>query len=542
MKIKRIRLYGFMGHEDTNLELPDVGLIVVTGPNGAGKSSLIEGVAVGGWNKTLRGKPPWMDGTAGGVELETYDGLVIKRTRSAGGKGALHVEGGPTYETATKAQEALDTRLWAFDLWRQACVFSSADADNFTGATDADRKRLLENVLGLACFDPALKSCRDDLRKAEQRLGGHQSRLGQVEAELAAERRRVADAQRSVETLKVEALPEGTADRVGALTDELEELRRKTSELERRAREASTGKGSRVAKVDELKRRLDKLAGDVCFTCGQSIGEEVRAKLRTELDVAHAETARAVQAAVAEADAAEAELTKVRTRKDAVAQERTELTTVVSGARRAEAALAEARKTLAAAKGSVDGLVDQLLDAEAAVGEAQMVVDELLAVERVLGTKGVRAHVLGSALGGLEVMANDRLVRIAGEGMSVRISASRPKVDGTAADEVFMEVLGAGGGYGYQASSGGERRGIDVSVMLALAGLAEAAHGVSGGTLFCDEVFDALDAQRRAAVVSLLAEVAQERAVLVITHNEDLAARLPAALRCRVEGGRLAVG
>jgi DNA repair exonuclease SbcCD ATPase subunit len=55
-----------------------------------------------------------------------------------------------------------------------------------------------------------------------------------------------------------------------------------------------------------------------------------------------------------------------------------------------------------------------------------------------------------------------------------------------------------------------------------------------------DEVFDALDSSARALVAEALGDLGKTRAVVVITHAEDLAAEIPACARYRVlPGGEL---
>ena len=50
-------------------------------------------------------------------------------------------------------------------------MFSAQDAAHFTNATDGERKRLLEQLLGLDKFDVALTKCRLELKEVETNIG-----------------------------------------------------------------------------------------------------------------------------------------------------------------------------------------------------------------------------------------------------------------------------------------------------------------------------------------------------------------------------------
>jgi DNA repair exonuclease SbcCD ATPase subunit len=86
-----------------------------------------------------------------------------------------------------------------------------------------------------------------------------------------------------------------------------------------------------------------------------------------------------------------------------------------------------------------------------------------------------------------------------------------------------LGVEGAGGGNGYKGSSGGERRRIDVALLLALADVAAGASSENPGTLFLDEVLDAIDEEGVGLLASALQEVATRRPIILITHSETLA-------------------
>jgi DNA repair exonuclease SbcCD ATPase subunit len=104
----------------------------------------------------------------------------------------------------------------------------------------------------------------------------------------------------------------------------------------------------------------------------------------------------------------------------------------------------------------------------------------------------------------------------------MRISLEVTKVRATAEAISLQCDRGDGKLRPYEAMSGGQRRRVDIALLLSLSQLAPSA-----GTLYFDEAFDTLDQQGIEAVCELLADFGQERCVVVISHNEELVNRLP---------------
>ncbi len=522
LHLRKLTLANFATHEQSEVALPSRGLVAVTGGNGSGKSSLLEAVATAGWGESLRGELGWRSGQPGAVTLET-DQLRLTRKRSKAGASKLEWQylntSATEYETTSKAQAALEHVVGSYDVWRRTCVLSSADSAAFSLARDADRKRLLEEFLGLSAFDVALDACRKDKREASAKAQQATSDCEKVNLQLGF-------AQSQLDTAKKE---------LADLTTEAKDLKAMKAEGQRlvdlvKAAESDASKATDVV-VDLLKKqaeciadlraeqaRLARLSKDTCVTCGQNV-VDMKSHLEREVERLRQESVRALAAV-------EVDMVAARAMEADLKYELQELQNKLNTAR------TEFRLAEQAAKQRA-GLAQKVLDAQNAVAEwagkvevskqaaaeAQLHLAHLEATEQVLGLRGVRAQVLDHSLTALEGQANAWLDRMPTEqgALAISLTGTTTQKSGSTVDAISLRVHGRP----YASCSGGERRRVDVALLLALRELAVAAHG-RDGSLLCDEVFDALDVQGQSDVAAVLAEMAQDRVVVVVTHSPDL--------------------
>jgi len=536
MRIREIRLRGFMSHAETTVTLPDRGVVLVSGGNGSGKSTFAEAVSWALWGRTIRGSVPWRGDEGCEAAVVLGDGLTVARERRKG-KAYLAWQRGdaaaPTYESATRAQEALEYEIGTQDQWRRSHVFSSADAAHFSAATDAERKRLLEGLLGLAVFDPALERCREDIRAASGRVQALTRDVERAAVGAEACGRRVADASAVLARLTAgEAFPSPAV--VITARQDASDARAALMRAEDARREGATQLGRARGQVSGDERALALLAADRCPTCGQAVTGLVRAPHEARL---RASTAAVVDLSEADLRAA-SDVGELREEAGALARHAESL----QSACRREQELTGLREQAERAK--IAALHDQATaeaEGAAAAGElalARSAVAELAAAEQVLGFRGVRAQMLARLLDGLTTVANAWLARLCDRPITLRLAGTTERKSGAVVDAISLAVEGAGGGQGYDGASGGERRRIDVALLLALAEITPGARG----TLILDEALDALDTAGVEAVVGLVEEIAQDRAVLLITHNTALAERIRPALHLLVSEGTVALG
>jgi DNA repair exonuclease SbcCD ATPase subunit len=560
MLIHKITVDNFMARGSAELELPEAGVTVLTGPNGAGKSRFIEAVSYAFWAETLRDSDPWIEGEAGSVSVLSDVGDATRKITAKGTKTLLW--NGQKADTNSRTQDLIKAVCPEFDFWRRTQVFSSGEAAHFSGATDGERKRIMEMLLGMGVFDRAQRAALDALGQANAAVqaaqvdvakaeGRHNVAVARLLGEYAAWRPGVPPV---VPPFNALGFSQGQAAEKAIA--ELE--RKKKTAQEQVNRPLDQGRAQPIAdlkaRLREAEARRDLAAAGKCSKCAQpwhgetpEALEQVAGDIHWELEAleqAQAADANEVRSAATlarlELQRIETELTQTREQLARLAQEDAafiaaskalkEFESVETAARAEwEAKRNEHEKDRTARRNLAMDLEDELDDLRLALADAETRRDELVQVGALLGVRGLRGHVLGRALDGVEAVANYWLQQIApGRALSVRSEGD--------AGKIVIGLKGYGGGK-YKAASAGERRRIDAPLLLALAEVA--GHGRTRGTLFLDEVFDALDRDGQALVCRALGELGATQSVVVITHAEELARNIPAVQRLEVTNGNL---
>lgn len=558
MRVRELVIRGFTSHAgESRIKLPSAGVVVVRGPNGAGKSSILEAVSTVGWGESLRGTDPWREkqvGSVSGLISTPLGDVEITRSRSASGKKSLSWKRAAwpdpvAYETTTKAQEALTSAIGEWDLWRRAFVFSSADAAQFSGATDAERKRILERLLGLAQYEAAAAIAASELSALNRATSEAQQKATVLKERLTAaqEAHRLAKEQAAKErpTGKPSEELHAEAERLRAAMQSAVDSAAKHRRVEQNARkQAITLSGVLDAESNRLARL--SAAGGACPTCAQPLADAIHllgehlAKLRADtgpqIALAKADMATATRAA-------ELQEAEARTHQGAINELQAQARVFDSQQRafeRASAAIENAR----------DRQDEADIAYENAEDAYQTALQKLLTAEqvsKVFGTKGVRAHILGRAMDGLSRASSRWLSKLSGGDITLDVKPYSEKKSGGLSDAIAISVSIAGASpRGYTSLSGGERRRVDVALLLGLSELAQASSGFpEGSTFWIDEAGDALDADGIVAFADVLAELAKDRCIVIITHSDSMIQAFKSAhhrvLQIIVEDGILRV-
>jgi DNA repair exonuclease SbcCD ATPase subunit len=290
---------------------------------------------------------------------------------------------------------------------------------------------------------------------------------------------------------------------------------------------------------------LVKELGDKnCPTCGQEISKELQSELSTSLEEARYNQEEAAQKEAEINQGLRRDKTELRTiverlnkKLRKLQRQRIELRSNITSTQRV---LEEQKRIEGNVVRTKDKLEECVGDKEGLEGEViklEKEVNLLLEVESVLGTEGFRANILGKALNGIEAMANNWLAKVSKPGVYIKLNPYSELKKGGVRDRIQMVVHGVGGGYGYNATSDGERRRIDIALLLALSDFAASTQGVIPGTLFIDEALDGLDDSGYVAVADVLHEVSQQRCIVVISHDENLAQTMRPVKHYKIKEG-----
>ncbi len=545
MYVRSIYAYGVMNYNEdpdfgNRVDIPQRGILLLSGLNGSGKSGVIESISVAGWGKSLRGKSIWRDGIEGSVSM-VYNAIAsngtVERTRSKSGTMKL---GGSyaNFETPTKAQARLEEDIGSWEMWRARCVFDSDDAERFTSATDAERKRFLEQLTDPeGTLDAALVLCRKDVKREEDALSEaeEQQRLLDERARGLSSQR--ADAKAALAEATAARTAEDPSERIEALKAERAALRERSvtaSELLQRYRNRMAALG---AEAHAAAAEVARLKGNECGQCGQPIDPKRRKTAEKKAASVQAEQEKERATLKAAIDEGAKELEVVTEKIDTLTEQIADLRVVQEEYEREVESASKIRDTIKRLGAQLEDLEEDQEKRRAAIKAHQRELATLIIVEKCLGTRGLRSFYLQDLLTHIEQSANTWLVKLAGEHeqMEIKLKPYTEKQKGGLSDVISLEINCGGGHYG--GSSRGERRRVDIAMMLALADL-NAKHRFMS-TLFFDEVFDALDEPGLEAAADVIRGLAANRAVVVISHNEQLVKYLEDVTHYTAEDGMI---
>lgn len=622
--IERVVLTNFGPFESGCVDLSQPGLTTVEGEihgmpgctsNGSGKSMLLDAPTWCLFDRCLR---PGYEGDA--VMRTVYERLpsgILREARKPNGK-SVRAKGGTCVEV-TLVGESPEVRvaryrghpkhknavrLWLdgvdvtrgrnadtnaaivqvlgmdFTAFTNTIAFAARDdVRSFFAAPDAQRKQVLDRILGLEVYARALALARERLalvqqessRWAIERLQAQQrldlcvealaAEVGSISVEdlqtaLGSEQvlqrrlsKQCADASKAVGEAKhalSDAEGEAREERARHQT-EIAEIQKRQAARAAKIREALTHRAGFAAQIRDKKDALQKLSmmEDVdCPTCQQAVPHTHIARV----DAVTQKEVKALEVQLAKADAALAHLEDTAAASATLPPVPTfpqldVCRTVLQGA---EADRRVLQEKFAAIERRVASLQQQLAEVEGR--HARLVANKQKATERLaevdvesqeterqlaqlkvcvsmFGNSGLKSFLIEATLPVINKAATRYARQLCGPGAQIRLLATRQlKSSDAVREEMSVECSIPGAATSYMAASKGQKRRLDLSLLLALRDVVATRAAARINQCFADELFDGLDPAGCDAAIELLRQTAESCPVVLVTHDPRLKA------------------
>ena len=157
--------------------------------------------------------------------------------------------------------------------------------------------------------------------------------------------------------------------------------------------------------------------------------------------------------------------------------------------------------------------------------------------EEGFGNQGIKSFLLDEILPSLNERANFYASALMGEDIRIEFDTQSELKSGLTRDKFDVKIYRGESKVDYAACSNGEKRRIDVAILLALQSLVFERNASSCNLVVLDEVFDSLDRTGVERVVNLLAEEAKEKAIFVISHLSEFRDYFEKEITVRKRGG-----
>ena len=495
--------------------------------------------------------------------------IRFRKCQALGGDGLILKVNNKDVSKTTVAdtQAVLDTMLGIDFLTFSSVMAFSPDNLRFVGSTDATQKQVLDSILQVTRFGEAqthaksqlkdLKTSRQELREGvareEGRLETHEETLAQHEASsrefVQQEKARRVAAKERVQDLKRQIIEAQEAhDSAKVETEALgKSLRRETKDLEKldknqlneRYRKALQHHATAKASVRSLKDEVGSLVfsldtanesvGKPCPTCGQEMKH--LGKLIASLTTQQSQKREALQQAEAALTTA-CEALKHAEDNQAIWEELSAklkkaqdlLNKKWEHVKDLEQAVLQLQESLAAwqdtlrnppanpytellekSRATVEATKETLTTLHAAAAALDTKIQNLEYWVTAFGHGGIKNFLLEQVLPDLTMYANTYAQKLAGGDITIDFDLTQ---SASGAEKFSIKALNANGADQYGGNSSGERRRIDICVMLAL--FRVAAKRCRINLLVLDEVTDTLDTVGIESMLDLLRELAAD--------------------------------
>jgi DNA repair exonuclease SbcCD ATPase subunit len=565
MQLKSIEATDFLSIEKVSYEFPSSGLVLVTGwdedlgrANGAGKSSFLNAIAWCLYDELPRdvkvGELIRRGQSSCSVTVEfTVDGTSYSVTRKRP-SGLELVINGDKQKGNPKFIQAMIEQIVGLS-YKQFLITSyfpqKGDSSRFLKQNDSTAKDFLGTILNFNKTESAYKKLHMEVKEAEMKLAAKKGEYDALQSSLASMKQMslmpVPPMPSKDEILKVKAdqeevnrstasVPDTAAidadiEKVKFAVQKVQSARYELSSLERTIQD-------KLRKIDHVGQSANHFltcpscSAELLESAGQlvafdeSAAEQVK---QDKIDALNSEIAELqqrlekIRPMVEKEDAFQLKLDSLKAKRlqarhdyDLAMQKKSHLASQMAGFKQAIIQHQQAKE-------AHDKLAKQLSELEISLASKAtdlLVLEQdyllLSAAKGVMSPTGAIAYSLDSVMSDLNDEVGQFLDVFSHNTMTYKITSGDDKA------KVTHTLTKGGQDVSVGSLSGGEERGLILSVDLGLANVIAARSGVNlPSVLMLDECFEGLDYVGKERVIDALREISKDRCIIVIDHSTE---------------------
>jgi len=495
MNIRKVRYRNFYSAKDVTVNFEDYeGIVVIDGENGSGKSTIFEAVIWGITGRTIRKstEKSMVNNQSQKnciVEVWVDEDKYIKRTRKPTGLEFLVGEENLTQEDARATQFQIEKVLGTnYKVINASMVFGQHSTEDFLSATKDDKRSIIRNFLSVdEIFDT-----RDKIKDYKS-LYNNQKKIS--ESALLENEKQVKDLENRLSKIEEVEAPDCTLDSILKAEDKYSEYRSEVAIVSSKLFEINCS-------IDTARDAIstgEYCKEDVCRSCNQKYVKEV-----TDKDIESYNNK--LNSLIVEASSKESELEYLVTKAD-------DAKPPISSKQYAsiEKSIQESklRKTYENQLDSLEVRGDELKRENISAISSYEVMRFW---EKAFSEQGIIKYIIRNVLSTFNDKCNTYLYLISGGKYYIEFDDQLDEKIYTEKRVIYHEAL-----------SGGEKRKINLSVMLALQDLLSLTESNKTDLLFFDEIGENLDADGMYGLYILLRQIQKNnKKVFLITHNEHM--------------------
>ena len=517
--------------------------------NGSGKSSILESIIWTMYKKSIRGNDPSYNQKGDcftGFEClvgdQEYRIERYHKHKKFGNCSRIMLNGEEISHRLTSSTDEEIQKLIPipYDLFVSTSVVLQGIPVNFTQFTPSIRKTIIEDSLGFHVWEKIRKKFKDKISEVENDKDKIEVDFKKFESTMIELNAKLESAVEDTSARKTEL-----QDKAKALKLEINAIKKKHDEYQEELAKVLEGKtksdlqaqrmtlnGSITTFESKMRDLISIIKDEICPTCGTAYPEDRMNNAKKELKSLKAklpkvqENASKVNEILTQSEAI---YSNIKVHESLVSSKKRDLSVLVSEmAEQAEPEndkVAELKAKLDDTVATVNSINEQLHEQTKRL-EGFEYIDSLL-----LPSSPFRTRVLEKYLVHITNII-DEISPLVFPDVEVQLAINNK------ATGIDLLVTKGGRIVEYKSLSGGEKRRLDIVIILAFLRFLIEASGVSTNLVGLDEIFDALDHRGVESVIACIDSLFPDtHAVYVISHNTELKSQFDSIVRVEKRDG-----